>query len=234
MLEELKKEVYEANMLLPRYGLITMTWGNVSAVDRERGLVAIKPSGVSYEAMRPEDMVIVDMEGAVVEGGYRPSSDTPTHIWLYRAFPEIGGVVHTHSTFATVFAQCESGIPCYGTTHADSFYGEVPCTRNLDGREVEGEYELNTGKVIEETFRKSGLDPLAAPGVLVCKHGPFTWGSTAAEAVENAVVLEKVAEMAYLCRTMEERLWPAPQYLLDKHYYRKHGPGAYYGQGGSK
>lgn len=230
MLEELKKTVYEANMLLPKYGLVTFTWGNVSAIDRESGLVVIKPSGVSYETMRADQMVVVDMQGRVVEGDLNPSSDTATHLELYRNFPNAGGVVHTHSIQATAFAQAERDIPCYGTTHADYFYGCVPVTRMLTRAEIEENYELNTGKVIVETFRGRAIDPDATPAVVVRKHGPFTWGKTAHKAVENAAVLEVVAQMALLTEQINHHVLPAPTAILDKHYFRKHGANAYYGQ----
>ena len=230
MLEELKKKVYEANMLLPKYGLVTFTWGNVSAIDRETGYFVIKPSGVDYEIMKPEDMVVMDLEGNRVEGRYKPSSDTPTHLELYKAFPKIGGVVHTHSPWATSWAQAGRSIPCYGTTHADYFYGEIPCARSLTADEINGEYEKNTGLVIIETFNERGIDPMHVPGVLCTNHGPFTWGKDAHEAVHNAVVLEEVAKMAYRAETINPRIQPAPQELQDKHYYRKHGANAYYGQ----
>ncbi|MBQ7542987.1 MAG: L-ribulose-5-phosphate 4-epimerase [Clostridia bacterium] len=228
MLDALKEQVCKANLQLPAYGLVTFTWGNVSAVDRERGLVVIKPGGVEYDTMRPQDMVVVDLAGGeVVEGHYKPSSDTPTHLALYRAFPGIGGVVHTHSRWATVFAQAKRGIPALGTTHADDFYGEVPCTREMTAAEIGGAYEAETGSVIVERFR--GLDPAAVPGVLVASHGPFTWGRDALEAVHNAVVLEEAAFMAW--HTMQlGQTSPIPQALLDKHYLRKHGANAYYGQ----
>ena len=229
MLEELKRQVYEANMELPRRGLITYTWGNVSGIDRERGLFVIKPSGVDYDALKPEDMVVMDLEGNKVEGGYNPSSDTPTHLELYKAFPEVWGIVHTHSPWATSWAQAGRGIPCYGTTHADYFYGEIPCARSLTRQEIEGAYEQNTGFVIMETFQ--GKDPMHVPGVLCANHGPFTWGKNAAEAVHNAVVLEEVAKMAYRTEHLGCAVQPAPQELQDKHFMRKHGPDAYYGQG---
>ena len=229
MLEQLKQDVYEANMELNARGVVIFTWGNVSGIDRASGLVAIKPSGVDYETMTPEDMVIVDLDGNIVEGRLKPSSDTPTHLFLYRAFPEAGGIAHTHSEFAVSFAQAGLDIPALGTTHADVFFGPVPCTRSLSEAEVRGEYEKNTGAVIAETFAGHGFDPAAVPGVLVNNHGPFTWGKDAAKAVYNAVTLEKVAAMAY--RTL--MLNPAasmPGYVLEKHYYRKHGKNAYYGQ----
>ena len=229
MLEELKKEVYEANMLLPHYGLVTFTWGNVSGIDREKNLMVIKPSGVDYDTMTAEDMVVVDMDGNVVEGHYKPSSDTATHLVLYKTYPQIGGVVHTHSTWAVTFAQAGMDIPALGTTHADYFYGDVPCTRDLTKEEIEQAYEYNTGKVIVETIGES--DPMAIPGIVVKNHGPFAWGKTPAGSVYNAVVLDKVAEMAYKTLTLNPRVDRAPQYLLDKHYFRKHGANAYYGQG---
>lgn len=230
MLEELKQKVYEANMDLPRYGLVTFTWGNVSAIDRDKGLIVIKPSGVDYEKMKPEDMVVLDLMGNVVEGTCRPSSDTPTHLELYRCFPEVGGVVHTHSPYATSWAQAGRSIPCYGTTHADYFYGEIPCARSLTQMEIEHDYELNTGKVIVEEFVHICKDPMAVPGVLCTNHGPFTWGTDAHNAVHNAVVLEEVAKMAYWSEQINPRIAVAPQTIQDKHYNRKHGPNAYYGQ----
>ncbi|MCM1054781.1 MAG: L-ribulose-5-phosphate 4-epimerase [Bacteroides sp.] len=228
MLTELKQQVYEANLLLPKHGLVTFTWGNVSAVDRESGLMVIKPSGVSYEEMTPEDMTVVSLSGETVEGKYRPSSDTPTHLELYKAFPKIGGIVHTHSRWATSFAQAGTGIPPLGTTHADYFYGEIPCTRAMTKSEIEGEYEKETGTVIIEAFEN--IDPLSVPAVLVKSHGPFAWGATAKEAVHNAVVLEEAAFMAYHALTLNERLPEMQRELLDKHYLRKHGENAYYGQ----
>ena len=230
MLEELKKEVYEANMLLPKYGLVTFTWGNVSAIDRERGLFVIKPSGVEYESMKPEDMVVMDLNGNRVEGKLRPSSDTPTHLELYKAFPEIGGIVHTHSSYATSWAQAGRSIPCYGTTHADYIYGEVPCVRCLTKEEIDEAYETNTGKLIVSEFKRSKKEIMAVPAVLCKNHGPFTWGKDAKDAVHNAVVLEEVAKMAYRTESINSKVEPAPQELQDKHYYRKHGAGAYYGQ----
>ena len=229
MLEELKKQVYEANMLLPQYGLVTFRWGNVSGIDREKGLFVIKPSGVPYETLTPEDMVVVNLRGEKVEGDCNPSSDTPTHVVLYHRFNKIGGIVHTHSPWATSWAQAGRGIPCYGTTHADTFYGPVPWTRHLTAEEVARDYEGCTGKVIAETFAQR--DPMAVPGVLVRKHGPFTWGVTSQKAVENALILEETARMALLTEQLAQgTAEPAPQYLLDKHYYRKHGANAYYGQ----
>ena len=228
MLDTLKKQVWKANLQLPAHGLVTFTWGNVSAVDRHHGLVVIKPGGVEYDAMQPADMVVVDLSsGEVVEGHYKPSSDTPTHLALYRAFPTIGGVVHTHSRWATVFAQAKRGIPALGTTHADDFYGEIPCTREMTAQEIGGDYEAETGNVIVERFRD--LDPETVPAVLVASHGTFVWGRDAAEAVHNAVVLEEAAFMAWHTMQMGQTS-PIPQALLDKHYLRKHGANAYYGQ----
>lgn len=230
MLEELKQKVYEANMDLPRYGLVTFTWGNVSAIDRESGLFVIKPSGVEYDRLKPEDMVVMDLEGNKVEGRYNPSSDTATHLELYKAFPEIGGVVHTHSSYATSWAQAGRDIPCYGTTHADYIYGAVPCVRCLTREEIEDAYEENTGHLIVSEFKRLNKDPMAVPAVLCKNHGPFAWGKDAKDAVHNAVVLEEVAKMAYRAETINPRIQPAPQELQDKHYYRKHGANAYYGQ----
>lgn len=228
MLEQLKKEVYEANMLLPKYNLVTFTWGNVSGIDRESGLFVIKPSGVDYDKLRSEDMVVVDLDGNRVEGEMNPSSDTATHVELYKAFPNIGGIVHTHSPWATSWAQAGRGIPCYGTTHADYMYGEIPCVRNLTREEIEEAYEKNTGVLIAEYFKDK--DYVAMPAVLCKNHGPFTWGKNAHEAVHNAVVLENVAMMACRCEMVNPQVQPAPQELQDKHYLRKHGPNAYYGQ----
>ena len=228
MLEELKKVVYEANMLLPKYGLVTFTWGNVSGIDRESGLMVIKPSGVDYDKLTPEHMVVVDLEGNVVEGHLNPSSDTLTHIELYKAFPNIGGVVHTHSPWATSWAQAGRGIPCYGTTHADYLYGEVPCARCLTKQELDEVYEKNTGVLIVDVFKNNDYE--AMPAVLCKNHGPFTWGKNPHEAVHNAVVLEECAKMAARCEMINPQVEPAPQYLQDKHYYRKHGANAYYGQ----
>lgn len=230
MLQELKRQVYEANMLLPKYGLVTFTWGNVSAIDRESGLFVIKPSGVEYESMKPEDMVVMDLNSNRVEGKLRPSSDTPTHLELYKAFPEIGGIVHTHSSYATSWAQAGRSIPCYGTTHADYIYGEVPCVRCLTKEEIDEAYETNTGKLIVSEFKRSKKEIMAVPAVLCKNHGPFTWGKDAKDAVHNAVVLEEVAKMAYRTESINSKVEPAPQELQDKHYYRKHGAGAYYGQ----
>lgn len=230
MLEALKQEVCEANLQLVEYGLVILTWGNVSAITEDRRYVVIKPSGVPYATMTPEQMVVTDLEGNVVEGTLRPSSDLMTHLELYRAFPELGGVVHTHSRHATAMAQAERDLPCYGTTHADTFYGSVPCTRHLTEEEVERAYELETGKVIVETFRQRNLDPVAVPGVLVRKHGPFTWGKDCRKAVEHALILEETARMALLTERYAPEVQPAPQYLQNKHYFRKHGANAYYGQ----
>ena len=230
MLEKLKQEVYEANMELPRRGLITYTWGNVSGRDRETGYFVIKPSGVEYDELKPEDMVVVDLDGKVIEGHYRPSSDTPTHIELYKKYPEIGGIVHTHSPEATSWAQAGRSIPLYGTTHADYFYGPIPCTRSLTKEEIEGEYERNTGLVIIETFEEGKINPVYTPGVLCCNHGPFTWGKDAAQAVYHAVVLEEVARMATRTEMINPRVTPAPDTIRDKHFFRKHGANAYYGQ----
>ena len=229
MLEELKKTVCEANLLLPRHGLVTFTWGNVSGIDRESGLVVIKPSGVPYDGMTPEDMVVVDLDGKRVEGKWNPSSDTPTHVVLYRAFPECGGIVHTHSRWATTFAQAGKEIPAMGTTHADYFYGAIPCTRPMTDREIRGEYEKETGNVIAETF--ADRNPAEIPGVVVYSHGPFAWGSDPMNAVHNAVVMEEVAFMNWHAILLNPELGPMQQTLLDKHYLRKHGNNAYYGQG---
>lgn len=230
MLEELKQQVYEANMELPKRNLVTFTWGNVSGIDREKGYFVIKPSGVDYELLRPEDMVVMDLEGNKVEGRYKPSSDTPTHLELYLKFPEIGGIVHTHSPEATSWAQAGRSIPLYGTTHADYFYGEIPCARSLTPEEIAGEYEKNTGLVIAETFEKLGLNPLYTPGVLCVNHGPFTWGKDAHEAVHNAVVLEMVAKMALRTELINPGVKAAPESIMNKHFFRKHGENAYYGQ----
>ena len=230
MLEALKQAVYEANMALPKHGLVTFTWGNVSGLDRESGLLVIKPSGVDYESLTPEMMVCVDLNGKRVAGDLNPSSDTDTHIELYRKYPEIGGIVHTHSVYAVAWAQAGHDIPCYGTTHADYFYGSVPCTRSLTPEEVENGYEHNTGRVICETFESRGLNPVHVPGVICRNHGPFTWGRDAAEAVYHAVVLEEVAKMAVYTLQIAPQTEPAPQYISDKHFMRKHGPNAYYGQ----
>lgn len=229
MLEQLKKKVCEANLTLPAHGLVVFTWGNVSGIDREKGLVVIKPSGVSYENIKPADMVVVDLEGKVVEGKLNPSSDTPTHVELYKAFPNIGGVVHTHSRWATIWSQAGRGIPPYGTTHGDYFYGEIPCTRPMTPQEIGGAYEKETGTVIIERFK--GINPDSVPAVLVNSHGPFAWGKSPEEAVHNAVVLEEVAMMAWHTENLPGgRTVPMQQELLDKHFLRKHGPNAYYGQ----
>ena len=228
MLEQLKQEVWQANLDLPKYGLVTFTWGNVSAIDRDKGLFVIKPSGVPYENLKPEHMVVMDMDGNKVEGDYNPSSDTPTHLELYKAFPECGGIVHTHSSWATSFAQAIRPIPAFGTTHADYFYGEIPVTRLMTKEEIMNDYEKNTGKVIIETFKDK--DPAAIPGVLVANHGPFAWGTDAKNAVHNAVVLDEVAKMAYRSMVLSPQLPPISQNILDKHYLRKHGANAYYGQ----
>lgn len=230
MLEDLKQKVYEANMLLPKYGLVTFTWGNVSAIDTESGLFVIKPSGVDYEKMTPADMVVMDLQGNKVEGDLRPSSDTPTHLELYKAFPEIGGIVHTHSSYATSWAQAGRSIPCYGTTHADYIYGEVPCLRCLTEEEINEAYEENTGHLIVSEFQRMNKEIMAVPAVLCKNHGPFAFGKDAMDAVHNAVVLEEVAKMAYRTETINPKVAPAPQELQDKHYYRKHGANAYYGQ----
>lgn len=230
MLEQLKTQVFEANMELPRRGLITHTWGNVSGICRGSGLVVIKPSGVSYEVLKPEDLVVVDLQGNRVEGHLNPSSDTPTHLALYRAFPALGGVVHTHSSYATAWAQAAQDIPCFGTTHADYFRGCVPCCRDLTAEEVDADYEGNTGHVIVETFRNRNLNPAHVPAALCAHHGPFIWGKDPAQAVYHAVVLEEVAKMALLTRQLLPQAPEAPQFLQDKHFLRKHGPNAYYGQ----
>ena len=232
MLEELKKIVCEANLELPKYGLVTFTWGNVSGVDREKGLMVIKPSGVEYDNMTPEDMVVVSLAtGERVEGKWKPSSDTATHVALYNAFPNIGGVVHTHSRWATSWAQAGKSINAYGTTHGDYFYGTIPCTRKMTPEEIAGEYELETGNVIIETFKDRNIDPDQVPSVLVCSHGPFAWGTDPHNAVHNSVVLEELAFMAFHTEAMTPGISPMQQELLDKHYLRKHGKNAYYGQG---
>ena len=228
MLEELRREVCEANLKLVEYKLVLFTWGNVSAIDREKGLVVIKPSGVDYSSMKPEDMVIMDLDGNKIEGELNPSSDTPTHLELYRRFPGIGGIAHTHSTFAVAFAQAAKDITPYGTTHADFAFGPVPCTRDLSGEEIGGEYELNTGRVIAECFETRGMDYNAVPAVLVHSHGPFTWGRDAAAAAANSAVLEEVAKMAYLSENLGAK--EAGRAIQKKHYFRKHGSSAYYGQ----
>ena len=229
MLEELKLRVYKANMELPRHGLVTFTWGNVSEIDKETGYFAIKPSGVAYEELTPDDMVLMDLNGNKIEGKYNPSSDTDTHIELYKAFPDIGGIVHTHSSWATSWAQAGRGIPCYGTTHADYMYGEIPCVRNLTKEEIDEAYEKNTGVLIAEYFKDKDYN--AVPAVLCKNHGPFTWGKNGMDAVHNAVVLEEVAKMAANTEMINPKVKEAPQELQDKHYFRKHGANAYYGQG---
>ena len=230
MLEELKKKVYEANMELPRRGLITYTWGNVSGIDRDTGYFVIKPSGVDYDKLRPEEYGVNGPGRKRNQGTLNPSSDTPTHLELYKKYPEIGGVVHTHSPEATSWAQAGRDIPLYGTTHADYFYGPIPCARSLTPEEIGGEYERNTGLVIIETFEQRGLNPMHTPGVLCTNHGPFTWGKDAAEAVHNAVVLEEVARMAIRTELLNPQVQPAPDSIRDKHFFRKHGENAYYGQ----
>lgn len=231
MLEQLKEEVFEANLELPKHGLIKYTWGNVSAFDKETGYFVIKPSGVSYEKMKASDMVVVDLDNNVIEGELNPSSDTPTHAVLYKAFPEIGGVVHTHSTWAASWAQAGLDVPAMGTTHADTFYGSVPCARYLTQKEIDDGYEHETGNVIVETFKERGLKPLEVPGVLLHGHGPFTWGKDASSAVMNAVVLDEVCKMNFITRQLNSYAEELPQRVLDKHYLRKHGKNAYYGQG---
>lgn len=228
MLEQLKREVWEANLALPKHGLVTFTWGNVSGINRDQGLVVIKPSGVVYEDLKAEQLVVLNLQGDIVEGDLRPSSDTPTHLALYRAFPQIGGIVHTHSSWATSWAQAGRAIPALGTTQGDYFYGSVPCTRAMTSEEIAGEYELETGHVIIETFKD--ISPTDIPGVLVNQHAPFTWGKNANDAVHNAVVLEEVAKMAYRSLILNPELTSMDQALLDKHFLRKHGANAYYGQ----
>ena len=230
MLEELKEKVYLANMELPKRGLVTYTWGNVSGIDREKGLFVIKPSGVEYDELTPSDMVVMDLQGNKVEGDMNPSSDTKTHMVLYNAFPQIGGIVHTHSPYAVAWAQSGEDLPCYGTTHADYFYGSIPCARHLTQQELDEDYERNTGITIVETFKERGLDPKAVPAVLCFSHGPFTWGKDAAQAVYHSVVLEECAKMGVFTKIVKPDAAPAPQRMLDKHYLRKHGPNAYYGQ----
>lgn len=228
MLEQLKQEVYEANMLLPEHKLVTFTWGNVSGIDKARGLFVIKPSGVAYEKMQPSDMVVVDLQGNVVEGDLNPSSDTPTHLKLYQEFPHIGGIVHTHSRWATIFSQAGEALNAYGTTQADYFYGSIPCTRDMTAAEIEADYEYHTGAVIVECFRE--LEPDHMPAVLVKNHGPFTWGTDAVNAVHNAVVLEEIAMMNFHTQLLTKNKKAMPDVLLNKHFMRKHGPNAYYGQ----
>ena len=234
MLEELKQKVYEANMELPKRGLVTYTWGNVSGIDREAGLFVIKPSGVEYEELSPSDLVVMDLKGNKVEGDLNPSSDTKTHLVLYNAFPEIGGVVHTHSTYAVSWAQAGRDIPSYGTTHADYFYGPIPCTRSLTKEEIDEDYEMNTGKVIVDTLKERGINPSYVPAIICRNHGPFSWGKDAAAAVYHSVVLEEVAKMSLFTEQINPKVGPAPDYILNKHFMRKHGPNAYYGQAGKK
>lgn len=228
MLEQLKDQVLSANLLLPKHGLVTFTWGNASGIDRDKGLVVIKPSGVEYDCMAAEDMVVVDLDGNAIEGKWKPSSDTDTHLELYRRFPNIGGVVHTHSRWATIYAQSKRGIPALGTTHGDYFYGSIPCARLMTPKEISGQYELETGRVIAETFNNKNPDEI--PAVLVASHGPFTWGKDALEAVHNAVVLEELAFMAWHNQALDPAIAPMQQELLSKHFLRKHGESAYYGQ----
>ena len=230
MLEELKEKVFKANIDLVKNNLVVLTWGNVSGIDREKGLVVIKPSGVSYDDMKASDMVVVDLDGNVVEGNLRPSSDTITHIELYKKYESLGGIVHTHSTFATSWAQAKRDIPSYGTTHADTFYGSVPCTRKLSNEEIKTEYERNTGFVIIETLENRNIEILSVPGIIVGSHGPFSWGETPDKAVSNAVVLEEVAKMALITESLNKDITPIEKDLQDKHYFRKHGENAYYGQ----
>lgn len=230
MLEELKEQVYLANMGLPKRKLVTYTWGNVSGIDREKGLFVIKPSGVDYDVLKPSDMVVMDLQGNKVEGDLNPSSDTKTHLVLYNAFPSIGGIVHTHSPYAVAWAQAGEDLPCYGTTHADYFYGNIPCARHLTQEELDEDYEHNTGMTIVETFKERGIDPKAVPAVLCYSHGPFTWGKDADQAVYHSVVLEECAKMGIYTRILNPNAAPAPQRMQDKHYMRKHGPNAYYGQ----
>lgn len=230
MLEELKEKVYLANMELPKRGLVTYTWGNVSGIDREKGLFVIKPSGVEYDELKPSDMVVMDLQGNKVEGDMNPSSDTKTHLVLYNAFPQAGGIVHTHSPYAVAWAQAGEDLPCYGTTHADYFYGSIPCARHLTQAELDEDYEKNTGITIVETFKERGLDPMAVPAVLCFSHGPFTWGKDPAQAVYHSVVLEECAKMGLFTKMINPNAAPAPQRMQNKHYMRKHGPNAYYGQ----
>lgn len=230
ILQEMKQRVFDANLALPKAGLVKLTWGNVSEINRDLGIIVIKPSGVDYQTMKPEDMVVTDLDGNLIEAGLKPSSDLATHVELYKQFPKINSVVHTHSKNAVMWAQAGREIPSYGTTHADTFYGPVPCTRQLTDEEIQRAYELETGKVIVETFMEQAIDPLAVPGVLVYGHGPFTWGETPKKAVENSIVLDEIAEMAFITENINQTIQPIPQYLLDKHYFRKHGANAYYGQ----
>ena len=229
-IEALKKEIYHANLELVKQGLVIFSWGNVSAIDRESGFVVIKPSGVDYETMEASDMVVLNLEGQVVEGKYKPSSDTPSHLAMYREYDNIESVVHTHSEWATSWAQAGRDIPVYGTTHSDYFYGEILCTRKLTREEVETDYELNTGLVMIETLKKNKKDPLETPGIIIFNHGPFSWGETAKKAVHNAKVMEEVAKMAFRSEVINPRIQPVSNYILDKHYLRKHGKNAYYGQ----
>ena len=228
MVDSLKEEVYKANLDLVKFDLVTLTWGNVSGIDRDQGLIVIKPSGIDYDTMTPKDMVVVDMKGKIIEGDLNPSSDTSTHLELYKSFTNIGGITHSHSRYATMFAQACQEIPCYGTTHADHFYGPVPVTRFLTEKEVNEDYELNTGKLIVDRFED--LDPDSTPAVVVAGHGPFTWGKNAADSVKNNLVLENVAQMALGTTQLNPEIKPLPDYIKEKHYKRKHGPGAYYGQ----
>jgi L-ribulose-5-phosphate 4-epimerase len=230
LLEQLKQEVLQANLQLPLHRLVTFTWGNVSGIDRQQGFVVIKPSGVPYEEMRIEDLVVLDLDGNIVEGNLKPSSDTPTHLALYKAFPAIGGIVHTHSPWATSWAQAGRSIPVLGTTHADYFYGEIPCTREMTNEEIQGAYELETGNVIIETFKTKAIDPATMPGVLVYHHAPFCWGKNASDAVHNAIVLEEIAKISFYTCQLNSAVTPISQGLLDKHFLRKHGVHAYYGQ----
>lgn len=230
VVKEMKHRVFDANLALPKAGLVKLTWGNVSEINRDLGIIVIKPSGVDYQTMKPEDMVVTDLDGHLLEAGLKPSSDLATHVELYKQFPTINSVVHTHSKNAVMWAQAGRSLPAYGTTHADTFYGTVPCTRQLTKAEIARAYELETGKVIVETFNEKKLDPLAVPGVLVYGHGPFTWGETPKKAVENSIVLDEIAEMASVTEVVNTHIQPIPTYLLDKHYFRKHGKNAYYGQ----
>lgn len=229
-IRKMKERIYSANLVLPKAGLVKLTWGNVSEIDRALGVIVIKPSGVPYSKMKADDMVVTDLDGKVLEAGMKPSSDLATHVILYKAFPEIHSVVHTHSKHAVMWAQAGRELPAYGTTHADTFYGPVPCTRQLTAKEVEESYEAETGQVIVETFKELAIDPQAVPGVLVYGHGPFTWGANPQKAVKNSIVLDEIAEMALQTEGINSRIKPIPQYLLDKHYFRKHGKNAYYGQ----
>ena len=223
-------DVLEANLALPKAGLVVFTWGNVSGIDRSRGIIVIKPSGIPYDGMKEEHLVILDLDGKIISGKFKPSSDTETHLEIYRSFAEVGGIVHTHSRWATIWAQACKGIPAYGTTHADYFYGEIPCTRKLTEEEINGPYELNTGKVIVETFLTRKINPAAIPGVVVAGHGPFAWGKDAADAVHNAIVMEECAMMAIHTQQVNPQIQPLEQELMDRHYLRKHGKNAYYGQ----